>query len=143
MHEVLTPHGQKLANNAFKSIDPRDNTISIEHEVDRYACTVSSNRTNCTYYCWFPTTYDVMMFPPFLVDAPVEFPTQMLSHAITCVQWSSLTGLKVSMRQRSCQYGGILPVGESSILLILLYGRLLTWTLFAIQQLLQNQTKWS
>ena len=56
--EVLTPHGQKLSNNAFKSINPQDYTISIEPEVDRYACTVSSNKTNTTYYCWFPTTYD-------------------------------------------------------------------------------------
>jgi hypothetical protein len=26
--------------------------------VDRYDCTVLSNRTNTTYYCWFPSTYD-------------------------------------------------------------------------------------
>jgi hypothetical protein len=56
--EVLTPHGQKLCNNAFKSINPRDYTISIESKENRYDCTVSSNRTNNTYYCWFPRTYD-------------------------------------------------------------------------------------
>ena len=82
----------------------------------------------------------MMKITPFLVDAPVDFPTQMTSHAITCLQWSGLTQLRVSMRQMACQYGGILAVGTSSILLILLYGLLLT-NLFAIQQLLQNQTK--
>ncbi len=49
--EVLTPHGQKLSNNAFKSINMQDYTINNESEVDRYDCTVSSNRTNNTYYC--------------------------------------------------------------------------------------------
>jgi hypothetical protein len=85
----------------------------------------------------------MMTIQPFLVDAPVEFPTQMVSHVISCVQWSSLTGLRVSMRQMSCQYGGILPFGASSILWILLYPLMLTLTLFAIQQLVQNQKEWS
>jgi hypothetical protein len=56
--EVLTTHGQKLSNNAFRSINLWEYTISIESEVDRYDYTVLSNRTNNTYYCWFPTTYD-------------------------------------------------------------------------------------
>jgi hypothetical protein len=37
----------------------------------------------------------MMMISPFLVDACVEFPTQMAFHAITCVLWSSHTGLRV------------------------------------------------
>ncbi len=47
------------------------------------------------------------------------------------------------MRQTSCQYGGILPIGAGSILLILWYGLLLTLNLFAMLQLLQNLTTWS
>jgi hypothetical protein len=60
--EALTPHGQKLCNNAFKSINPWDYTSSIESKENRYDCTVSSNRTNNTYYCWFPRTYDDDIF---------------------------------------------------------------------------------
>ena len=56
--EVLTPHGQKLLTNAFKSINPRDYTISIESKEYKYECTVSSNKTGNTYFCWFPRTYD-------------------------------------------------------------------------------------
>jgi hypothetical protein len=37
----------------------------------------------------------MMMITPFLVDAHVELPTQMASHAITFVLWSSHTGLRV------------------------------------------------
>ena len=46
------------------------------------------------------------------------------------------------MRQTSRQYGGILTIGAGSILLILLYGLLLTLNLFAMLQLLQNLTTW-
>ncbi len=56
--EVLTPHGQKLLTNAFKSINPRDYTISIESKEYKYECTVTSNKTGNTYFCWFPRTYD-------------------------------------------------------------------------------------
>ncbi len=38
--EVLTPHGQKLLTNAFKSINPHDYTISIESKEYKYECTV-------------------------------------------------------------------------------------------------------
>ncbi len=56
--EVLTPHGQKLLTNAFKSISPRDYTISIESKEYEYECAVTSNKTGNTYFCWFPRTYD-------------------------------------------------------------------------------------
>jgi hypothetical protein len=56
--EVLTPHAQKLCNNLFMSINPWDYTISIESKEIKYECTVLSNKTSNTYYCWFPCTYD-------------------------------------------------------------------------------------
>jgi hypothetical protein len=56
--EVLTHHRPKLCNNAFKSINPRDYTISIESKENKYECSVSSNKTGNTYYCWFPRTYN-------------------------------------------------------------------------------------
>jgi hypothetical protein len=83
-----------------------------------------------------------MMITLFLVDARVEFRTQMAFHAITYALWSSRTELRALTRQTSCQYGGILPIGASSILLILLYGLLLASNLFAMLQLLQKLTTW-
>ncbi len=71
--EVLTPHGQTLFNNAFKSINPRDYTISIESKKYKYECTVSSNNTGNTYYCWFPRTYgddDNSLFGECLCGVP-------------------------------------------------------------------------
>ncbi len=85
--EVLTPHGQKICNNAFKSINPQDYTISIESKENKYECTVLPNKQAT------PTTVGfhahTTMITPFLVDARVELP------AITCVLWSSHTGLRV------------------------------------------------
>jgi hypothetical protein len=95
-HEVLTPHGKKLSDKAFSKVNPRDYTITIYAELDKYVCTVSRMTSNYTSSCWFLSSYDED--DPSLVDAPVEFQTPMAFHALTCVLLSSHTGLTGSMR---------------------------------------------
>ena len=57
--EALTPHGKRLAENAFKNVNLRNYSISVDDDhTDRVNCTVTSNRTGYLYRCWFPRTYD-------------------------------------------------------------------------------------
>ncbi len=56
--EVLTPHGKKLSDKAFSKVNPRDYSITIDAELDKYVCAVSRMTLNYTYTCWFPSSYD-------------------------------------------------------------------------------------
>ncbi len=91
--EVLTPHGQKICSNA-SSLLIRGTTPSALNQkwIDMTALCCQTGQPT-------PTTVGfhahMMMITPFLVDAHVEFPTQMAFHAITGVLWSSHTGLRV------------------------------------------------
>ncbi len=57
-NEVLTPHGKKLSDNVFSKVNPRDYTIKIDAELNKYDCTVSRMTSNYTSTCWFPSSYD-------------------------------------------------------------------------------------
>jgi hypothetical protein len=57
-NEVLTPHGKKLSDKVFSKVNPRDYTITIDAELDKYVCTVSRMTSNYTSTCWFPSSYD-------------------------------------------------------------------------------------
>jgi hypothetical protein len=57
-NEVLTPHGKKLSDKFFSKVNPRDYTITIDAELDKYVCTVSRMPLNYTSTCWFPSSYD-------------------------------------------------------------------------------------
>ena len=57
-NEVLTPHGKKLSDNVFSKVNPRDYTIKIDAELNKYVCTVSRMTLNYTSTCWFPSSYD-------------------------------------------------------------------------------------
>ncbi len=57
-NEVLTPHGKKLSDNVFSIVNPRDYTIKIDAELDKYVCTISRMTLNYTSTCWFPSSYD-------------------------------------------------------------------------------------
>ena len=57
--EALTPHGKMLAENAFKNVNLRNYSISVDdNPSDRVNCTVTTNRTGYLYRCWFPRTYN-------------------------------------------------------------------------------------
>jgi hypothetical protein len=56
--EVLTPHGKKLSDKVFSKVNPREYTITIDAELDKYVCTVSRMTLNYTSTCWFPSSYD-------------------------------------------------------------------------------------
>ena len=55
--EVLTPHGKGLLEKAFKSVNPRDYSITIEADANCYNCYMSKNVSNYKYICWFPLEY--------------------------------------------------------------------------------------
>ncbi len=57
-NEVLTPHGKKLSDKVFSKVNPRDYTITIDAELNKYVCTVSRMTSNYTTTCWFPSSYD-------------------------------------------------------------------------------------
>jgi hypothetical protein len=56
-NEVLTPHGKKLSDNVFSKVNPRDYTITIDAELNKYVCNVSRMTSNYTSTCWFPSSY--------------------------------------------------------------------------------------
>ena len=45
----LTPHGQKLARDAFQKVNVRDYQIEISQEIDRYCCVVNRLTSSNTY----------------------------------------------------------------------------------------------
>jgi hypothetical protein len=55
--EILTPHGKGLSKKAFKFVNPRDYSITIESDANCYNCYVSKNVSNYNYICWFPVEY--------------------------------------------------------------------------------------
>ncbi len=57
-NEVPTPHGKKLSDKIFSKVNPRDYTIIIDAELDKYVCTLSRMTSNYTSTCWFPSSYD-------------------------------------------------------------------------------------
>ena len=58
--EVLTPHGKTLMEKVFRSVNPRDYSITVEAEASSgaYKCYVSRNVSQYNYVCWFPAYYD-------------------------------------------------------------------------------------
>jgi hypothetical protein len=57
-NEVLTPHGKKLSEKVFSKVNPRDYTMTIEAELNKYVYNVSRMTSNYTSTCWFPSSYD-------------------------------------------------------------------------------------
>ncbi len=50
-NEVLTPHGKKLSDNVFSKVNPRDYTVTIDAELDKYVSTLSRMTSNYTTIC--------------------------------------------------------------------------------------------
>jgi hypothetical protein len=124
-NEVLTPHGKKLS-------DKVRTTLSQLMLSSIYMCVPSPGRPQTIPpLVGFPP-HMMKMMDPSLADAPMEFRTPMAFHAITCVMMSSHIELMGSMRLMQCQHGGILPIGASNILVIVLFLPTLTFKVFAI-----------